>query len=160
LSSERDITFFGVAVYQLIIILIILGICFIAGLLAQTKLARKLIGWMEEMVLDNIPAYRILKNKSQTIIGFEERKSEVVLVKIDDGWQLSFLIEKIGETSCTVFVPDVPDPYSGAVYVVDTKQIIKTAISAKQALMCLRKFGLGAASLLANSKDQLTSPNS
>jgi uncharacterized membrane protein len=80
---------------------------------------------------------------------------EVVLAKIDDGWSLSYLIEKVDDDLYTVFVPGAPNPWSGSVYHVGEKQIVKTDITQKEAMTCLRQLGIGSAAVLEKSKDRL-----
>lgn len=155
LKSVENTTFIGVAVLDLIAILLLLAICFIAGLLAQTKFAKKLISRLEDSVLGLVPGYNVIKNKTQSIVGFEDHPVEVVLARVDDGWQLSFLIEKIDDDLYTVFIPNAPTPFSGSVYHVESNRIIRTAITKKQAIVCIRQFGSGSALLLKNNKELL-----
>jgi uncharacterized membrane protein len=156
LKSFENYTFFGVAALNIIAILLLLAFCFIAGLLAKTRLAKKLISRMEDSILGLVPGYNVIKSKTQSMIGFENQKVEVVLARVDDGWQLSFLIEKVDDNLYTVFIPNAPTPFSGSVYHVESNRIIRTAITKKQAIICIRQFGFGSALLLQNNKELLS----
>ncbi|ANE53405.1 hypothetical protein SY85_09975 [Flavisolibacter tropicus] len=153
LKPIEDITFIGVALYNLIAVILLLAICFIAGLLAKTKPATNLINHLEVSILGLIPGYNVLKNQTHSIVGFEDQTLDVVLARVDDGWQLSFLIEKVHDDLYTVFIPNAPTPFSGSVYHLESDKIIKTTITKKQAIICIRQFGLGSALLLKNNKE-------
>ena len=57
----------GVAVAHVLAIVLLLLICFMAGLLARLALARKAVDALEANVLSRIPAYALLKTKTQSI---------------------------------------------------------------------------------------------
>lgn len=137
-----------VGVRQLVAIVVLLLICFIAGLLARTRIAQRFLNWLEDNVLGLVPGYKMLKNMGEQISGLEAQELKVVLARVDDGWQLSFLIDKIAEDMYTVFVPGSPEPWSGSVYHMEGDKIIWTDITKKQALRCLRQMGFGSADML------------
>ena len=141
----------GIALQELIGILIIILICFGAGLLARTSKAKKLIHKLENGILSFVPGYSFMKNMNENIMGIESNQDlKVILVPTDAGWQFGFLIEQIDENTFTVFIPDAPNPWSGAVVFVDKKDIKNIEISQKEALACIRKLGYGSKELLKN----------
>jgi len=143
--------FLGLALQELIGILLIIIICFIAGLYGRTAKAQKLIQKLENGVLSFIPGYSFIKKTNENIMGFESNEDlKVVLVPTDAGWQFAFLIEQINENNFSVFIPDAPNPWSGSVCFVEKKDIKNTEISQKEALACIRKLGYGAADILKN----------
>ncbi|SHM68272.1 DUF502 domain-containing protein [Flavobacterium chilense] len=141
----------GIAIQELTGTIIIILICFTAGLLARTANAKKLIQKLENGVLSFVPGYSFMKNMNENIMGFESNQDlKVVLVPTDAGWQFAFLIEQIDENNFTVFVPDAPNPWSGSVCFVEKKDIKEVGITQKQALACIRKLGFGSKELLKN----------
>jgi uncharacterized membrane protein len=138
---------------ELVAIIVLLIICFISGLLAQTGIAKRYISWLENSILGHVPGYQFLKNLGKNITGLEEQDIKIVLARVDDGWQLSFLIEQIGKDMYTVFVPGAPNPWSGSVYHMEKDKIIWTHIPKKQALSCLRQLGFGSAQILKDTFD-------
>jgi uncharacterized membrane protein len=152
LKNFPDTNLVGILAFrQVVALLILLIICFVAGLLAQTKTAQRFIGWLDDSVLGFVPGYRFFKNLIGNLTGLEEQDMKIVLARVDDGWQLSFLVEQISDDMYTVFVPGSPNPWSGSVYHLETDKIIWTDIKKKQALSCLRQLGIGSATIL---KDQ------
>ncbi|MCV9930613.1 DUF502 domain-containing protein [Flavobacterium sp. LS1R49] len=139
----------GMALEELIGLLIIITLCFLAGLLSKTKPAKRLIAKLESSVLSLIPGYSFMKNMNENIIGLENSKDlKVVLARVDDGWQFAFLIEQIDKEHCTVFIPNAPSPWSGSIYFMEKERIKETTISQKEALVCIRKLGYGSSKLL------------
>ncbi|MBF4492099.1 DUF502 domain-containing protein [Flavobacterium sp. MR2016-29] len=152
-SHLPRVQFLGLALQELIGILIIIVLCFIAGLLGRTAKAQKLVQKLENGILSFIPGYSFMKNMNENIMGFESKQDlKVILVPTDAGLQFAFLIEQINENNFAVFVPDAPNPWSGSVCFVEKKDIKEIEISQKEALACIRKLGYGSASLL---KDKL-----
>ncbi|WET04821.1 DUF502 domain-containing protein [Flavobacterium sp. YJ01] len=141
----------GLALQELIGILIIIVICFLAGLLARTAKAKELIQKLEDGILSFVPGYSFMKSMNENIIGIESKEDlKVILVPTDAGWQFAFLIEQIDDNNFTVFVPDAPNPWSGSVVFVEKKDIKEIDMTQKQALACIRKLGFGSKELLKN----------
>ena len=141
----------GVAIQELIGILIIILICFIAGILAKTANAKKLVQKLEDGILSFVPGYSFMKSMNENILGFESNEDlKVILVPTDAGLQFAFLIEQVNENQFTVFIPDAPNPWSGSVVFVEKKDITDIQITQKQALACIRNLGYGSKELLKN----------
>ncbi|RED25263.1 putative membrane protein [Flavobacterium cutihirudinis] len=141
----------GIAIQELIGILIIILICLFAGLLAKTMAAKNLVQKLEDGVLSFVPGYSFMKSMNENILGIESNDDlKVILVPTDAGLQFAFLIEQISEEKFTVFIPDAPNPWSGSVVFVDKKDIQDIDITQKQALACIRKLGYGSGELLKN----------
>ncbi|KAF2516007.1 DUF502 domain-containing protein [Flavobacterium foetidum] len=141
----------GIALQELVGIPIIILICFLAGLLARTSKAKKLIQKLENGILSFVPGYSFMKSMNENIMGIESQEDlKVILVPTDAGWQFAFLIEQIDDTNFTVFIPDAPNPWSGSVVFVAKKDIKEIEMTQKQALACIRKLGFGSKELLKN----------
>ncbi|URM38191.1 DUF502 domain-containing protein [Flavobacterium anhuiense] len=141
----------GIALQELAGIIIIILICFVAGLLAKTAKAKNLIQKLEDGILSFVPGYSFMKNMNENIMGLESKDDlKVILIPTDAGLQFAFLIEEINENKFAVFIPDAPNPWSGSVVFVEKKDITDVDISQKQALACIRKLGFGSKVLLKN----------
>lgn len=141
----------GLALQEIVAIIIIVMICLAAGLISRTVFAKKLIQKLEESVLSFVPGYSFMKNMNESIMGIESNENlKVILVPTDAGLQFAFLIEEIDENKFAVFIPDAPNPWSGSVVFVEKKDITEVDISQKQALACIRKLGFGSKNLLKN----------
>ena len=142
---------FGIGVEIIISIVIILFIIYIGGLISKTAKAKKMVGRLEDALLSKIPGYDMIKNMGESFVGFEENTSfQTVLARIEDAWQLAFLIEEIEGEQYAVYVPGAPNPLSGTVYILEKIRIKRTTIPMKSAMKCLHRLGAGSNELLKN----------
>lgn len=140
----------GVEVAKLLAGATIVLFCFLAGLLAQTALAKQLVGWLESAVLSNLPGYEVIKSMGESMVGIErDRAHQAVLARIEEAWQIAFLIERIDGGYIAVFVPDAPNPWSGSVFFITQDRIKSLDLPRAELLKCLNRLGVGSNSLLA-----------
>jgi uncharacterized membrane protein len=133
----------------LLAIAIIVLCCFLAGVLARTVLARKLVRRLETAVLANVPGYELIKGMGESMLGVEKQTGhQVVLARIEDAWQIAFLVERLDSGPVAVFVPGAPNPLSGSVYFMTQDRIKVVDIPASGAMKCLRRVGAGSNALL------------
>jgi uncharacterized membrane protein len=84
------------AVVQIIAVVILIAICFLAGLAARTAFAKKLVNTLESNVLDKIPAYELLKAITQSALSPDEAEClRPAITRFDGSWQLVFEIERL-----------------------------------------------------------------
>jgi uncharacterized membrane protein len=90
--------------------------CFLTGLVAKTRTARKSVDWLEATLLSNLPGYEFMKRFGANMVGLEDDGNhQVVLAQIGEAWQIGFLMETLESGYHAVFVPDAPRPWSGSV---------------------------------------------
>lgn len=122
--------------------------CFLAGLFARTKLATRIGEWLESALLSNIPGYTFMKGLVHDMTGVQGMTTrEVVLARIEDAWQIAFLIERLPDGQVAVFVPGAPSPLSGSIYLMTADRIKPLDVSAAAATKCIKGLGLGAGKL-------------
>jgi uncharacterized membrane protein len=135
----------GVAVAHVLAIVLLLLICFGAGLLARLALARKAVGALEANVLSKLPAYALLKTKTQSMLSAEDIEGmSVVVVRFDDHWQIGFEIERIEGGKTAVFLPGAPDPWSGSVCIADEECVTPLDLPVAAVANMARRLGRGA----------------
>lgn len=139
----------GVGVVTLLAILVIVIFCFLTGLLARTKLAKKIIDWLESTLLSNIPGYTFMKSMGESFAGIDKDQGyETIVARIEDAWQIAFLIERIDGGHVAVFVPGAPSLWSGSVYFMTEDRIKPLDIPKKSVLKCIQRLGAGSNLLL------------
>jgi uncharacterized membrane protein len=139
----------GLRTPMLLAIVVIVLFCFLAGLFARTALAQQFVGGLEEAVLSKIPGYEMLKSTGESILGVEDEEGHpVVLMRLDDAWQIGFRIEELQNGLVAVYIPGAPDARSGSVLFVTPDRVIPAGVSAAPTLKCLRGLGVGARELL------------
>ena len=133
---------------------LLIGVCFVLGLLALTAPARLAIAWLENNCLSKVPGYVFLKGAGESALGIEDGTAyPVVLARIEEAWQFGFLVETLEGGHLAVFIPDAPNPLSGSVFFMGPERVKRSDISAAGALKCLRQLGAGSHAILPNLSD-------
>jgi len=140
---------FGIGAEIIISIILILFLLYLGGLISKTSAAKKIISKLEDNLLSKVPGYDLIKKTSESYAGFDAENSlTTVLARIEDAWQLAFLIEEMEGENYAVYIPGTPNPLSGSVYFLEKERIKKTTIPMKDAMKCLRGLGAGSNNLL------------
>ena len=138
----------GIATANIVTVLILLLLCYFAGLIAGGEPARRLQHFIDDKLLTVFPRYALVKSVTESISGDESNKTlQVVLVQLDDQSQIGFEVER-KEGLVTVFLPGSPDPWSGTVVYVTEDRIRLLDVSFNQVVKSLQRVGLGGADLL------------
>ena len=102
----------------LLSLLLVLALCFLVGVVVRTPWGRALRERMEILFFDRLPGYSLLRSLTQQLAGDSEESTwQPALVEIEDALVPAFIIEELDDGRFTVFVPSVPTPLAGAVYV-------------------------------------------
>lgn len=133
----------GVALGTLVAIAAMVLVCFIAGLLARTRLGRATYTVLENSILGILPQWRMARGLVESFGGERASQIEVVLVPTDAGWCLGFVLEKPLGDWWTVFVPGAPQWTSGAISYARSEQVHPTGLSAAEAILLMRRLGVG-----------------
>jgi uncharacterized membrane protein len=132
-------------------VVVVALVCFLAGLVARTMAAQRVIDALESSVLSKIPAYDYLKQESASALGVAEiAQHPVVFVPMEGGWQLGVQTEALSGGLVSVFVPGAPDPHSGSVFFFSTDNVRPAGVKLAAGLNCLRRCGAGASALGAS----------
>ena len=123
--------------------------CFLAGLAWRLGPARGCIEWLECTLLSNIRGHEFVKGICESMVGFEKNRSyPVVLARIEEAWQIAFLMKSLAGGRHAVFVPGAPNAWSGSVYFMTEERFRRIDMPRTEASRCLRQLGIGAAKLL------------
>ena len=141
----------GINLARLLGIVLIIVVCFAAGLFARTRVAQQFVSWLERTILSNLPGYSLIASLGADAAGVGETRSEmkVVLARIEDSWQLALKVERVDATHSAVFVPGAPDPKSGSVYLMTDDQFKVIDVSIRDAMHVIKGLGIGSKALLA-----------
>jgi uncharacterized membrane protein len=143
-------SFIGLKIPVLLTGIIIVVICFMAGVLARTDLAKRFVQGLEEGLLNKIPGYSLLKDISEDVsVPKDKSTHNAVLVRFDDAWQLGLRIEELADHKhVAVFIPDSPTPQTGSVLIVTSDRVKPTNIPMLKLFSCLKDRGKGIDRLL------------
>jgi uncharacterized membrane protein len=138
----------GISTGTILAIGLIVPFYLLVGLFARTGLARTIVEWLESGFLYNIPGYDFFKGISESLMGYETGYDyPVVLARTEEGWQIGFLMERLGNGHYAVFVRGAPNVWSGSVHLMTEERFQRLEVSRLGAVKCLRRHGIGASGL-------------
>jgi uncharacterized membrane protein len=135
---------------QIIAILLLLALCFAVGAMLRTAIGRSVERALEENVLSRLPGYRTLRSIAQQMADLEDdRGFKPALIEIEEALAPGFVIEEHADGRLTVFVPSVPTPAAGTLYIIDAARVHPVHISVAKMFNCIAQWGTGSGELLA-----------
>jgi uncharacterized membrane protein len=138
---------------NILALLLVLVVCFVVGLAVRTQAGRAIRSRMEVSVFGKIPGYTMIRGLTQRIAGdTSENVWKIALVEIEDALVPAFIIEEFDDGRFTVFVPSVPTPFAGAVYILSAARVHPIDVPFAQALQSISKWGSGSKALVAAMK--------
>ena len=134
---------------NVVALLIVIGACFIAGLVVRTGPGLRAKSVLDRYLLEKIPGYTLLRGLAGRITGHEEGATfAVCLVEIEDALVPAFVVEEHPDGRYTVFVPSVPTPAAGTVYIMDRARVHLVDVPFTTAVSVISKWGAGAGQML------------
>ncbi len=131
-------------------LLLVLFICFLVGVAITTRPGQAVRNQIERTFFERIPGYALLRSLTQQIAGkSRENVWKPALFEGDEGLMPAFIIEEFADGRYTVFVPSIPTPLAGAVYVVDRTKVHPLDVPFTEALKTVSRWGSGAKDLVA-----------
>jgi uncharacterized membrane protein len=139
---------------RLLSLLLLLLVCLIVGLVARSRVGRAMRERMEESVLGKLPGYALFRSLTQRIAGKADDVTwKPALAEIEEALVPAFIIEQLADGRYTVFVPSVPTPLAGAVYVLTPERVHPLSVGFAQAIKTVSRWGAGAKDLVAAMED-------
>ena len=147
---------FGIAPLELEAIGVLLIALIGLGAVARTRAGRRTTRTLENVMLNKIPGYMIMKSMASDLSTSESGKGlRPVLVDFDTNAILGFIVEGNSTTEMlTVFVPGAPSAASGSVMLVPRARVRTLDVSTSSAMRAMKQRGLGLQQL-AERKSQL-----
>lgn len=153
-------TFLGVGMTTILSIAVIVLLCFLFGLVARTAAGKKVRDWLEFTIMGKLPGYALVKGVIQGATGLEnEEDVTIALVRIEDAWQIGFVVEVHSDGHRTVYLPGVPNPASGSIFYMTEDRIRPIDAKMGQLLTVIRHLGIGSKDLLAGKLTPPAAPN-
>jgi uncharacterized membrane protein len=143
----------------LLSLVLVLALCFLVGVAVRTPSGRAIRERMEMVFFERLPGYGLLRSLTQRLAGdSEEHTWQPALVEIEDALVPAFIIEELDDGRLTVFVPSVPTPLAGAVYVLRPERVHILDIPFTQAIRSVSRWGSGSKDLVAAMRTGVTGP--
>ena len=135
---------------QLLSLLLVLLICFLIGAAIRTPFGHTVHEKIETSLFDRIPGYALIRSLTQRIAGESQDSAwRPALAEIEDALVPAFIVEELEDGSFTVFVPSVPTPLAGAIYILSGDRVHPLDIPFTQAIRIVSRWGSGSKDLVA-----------
>jgi uncharacterized membrane protein len=139
----------GIAVVDLLTVVVIVAVCFVAGLFAQTRMGRAFGDRLERAVLGRIPGFTFLKSITRDMVGLGTgTEVAAALARIEEAWVPSFVMEQHASGLFTVFVPSAPAPTAGSIYYLTADRVKLLDVPTSAVVACIMRLGVGSRELL------------
>jgi uncharacterized membrane protein len=133
---------------RLLSLLLVLIMCFLIGVAAGTRTGRVIRERIEKKFFERIPGYAVMRSLTQQLAGDSRDNAwKPALAEIEDALVPAFIIEEFGDGRYTVFVPSIPTPLAGAVYILERNRVHPLDVPFTQALQVVSRWGSGAKGL-------------
>lgn len=141
----------GVALANILAVLCIVVACFLAGLVAKSKLGKATFNLIDAKLLLFFPGYSYLKSLTSSFTDErdEGKVLKPIIAKLDDQSQLAFEVEHADDGTVVVYVPGAPDSRSGNVVYLTPDRVEPLDITFGEVTKSLRQFGRGSAAWLS-----------
>ena len=140
----------GIALANLLALVGVVLICFIAGLLARRAAAGKAIKSLERKVMVNVPGYAMIKGITGGLSNTNNSlEMQAVLLTRGDIQQIGLETERLTDGRSVVYIPSAPDVWTGIIQVVPQAQIQYLDVPVVSIMDFAEQYGRGTEALLA-----------
>jgi uncharacterized membrane protein len=135
---------------QALSLLIVLVICFLIGVAVRARAGQLVRERIERGFFERIPGYALFRSLTQQVAGDNRQNIwKPALAEIEEALVPAFIIEEFEDGRYTVFVPSIPTPFAGAVYILDRERVHPLDVPFTEALKTVSRWGSGAKDLVA-----------
>ncbi len=138
---------------EVLSILLVLVICLAIGACVDTRMGRRVRDWVEKTLFERIPGYGLIRSLTDQVAGQSRGSTwKAALFQSDEGLVPAFIIEELDDGRYTIFVPSIPTPFAGAVYILDRQRVHPLDVPFTDAVKVISRWGSGAKDLVAAMK--------
>jgi uncharacterized membrane protein len=151
LTKVSDGSVLGVSLATIVSVVALLLLCLIAGLVARTMVAQKLVSRLEGSVLGRIPVYGFIKSAAEGITGIQnDENMRPVAVRLDDNTMIGLMTaEQEGLDFVAVYFPGAPTPLSGSVLYVERSRVTPLDTGTLEVFAAMKQLGGDSLGLVA-----------
>jgi uncharacterized membrane protein len=131
-------------------LILVLVACILVGAAVRTSTGRAIQARIERVFFERIPGYALFRSLTQRLAGQGEANVwKPALAEIEDALVPAFIIEELDDGRFTVFVPSIPTPLAGAVYILNRERVHPLDIPFTEAIKAVSRWGAGSKDLVA-----------
>ncbi len=138
----------GIAMANILAVVLILLVCFLAGLAANLPFFARRVARLDRLMIDLVPGYAIVKNLFGGVAKIDDAMQllKPVLLRLDDYEQIAFEIERT-QDRVVVFLPGAPSAWSGSSVYADPARVTPLSLPTHEVISLLRVLGRGSTML-------------
>src|SRR5262249_29915420 len=130
-------------------LVLVLVIFFLVGVGVRTRLGRVLRERIEKSFFERLPGYALFRSLTQRLAGQgQENEWKPALAEIEEALVPAFIVEELDDGRFTVFVPSIPTPLAGAVYILTPERVHPLDVPFTQAIQSVSRWGSGSKDLV------------
>lgn len=134
----------GIALANVVAALLLVLACFLAGLIARTALGGFMTQNLERVVLRKMPGFTFVKTAARGLAGLESDTGVTcALARVEECWVPAFIVEQHRSGLLTVFVPSVPTPAAGAIYLLPEDRVRRLDVPVTAMVPVIMQLGAG-----------------
>ena len=128
---------------------LVLLICLVVGVLIRTAVGRDVRKRVEKTLFSRLPGYNLFQSLTHRIAGdSDEQAWQPALAEIEESLVPAFIVEELNDGRYTVFVPSIPTPFAGTVYILTPERVHKVDVPFAQAVRTISQWGSGSKELV------------
>jgi len=140
-SNLPDERIFGIGMFSLLSLLLILVVCYFAGVLSENKKVKSLFVFIEDNLLVFIPGYTMIKSEASETIKDGDDDWKVVMINEDDDLIFGIEVEKRPNGYSMIFFPEPPDAKSGEMKLMPESKLKRIDLSVNKLVKIIRNYG-------------------
>jgi uncharacterized membrane protein len=142
----------GIAIVNFVVVIVVILICFIAGLLARSTPGRRAFKLLDQKLMEMIPGYAFVKGFAGSIGEGEDKEVlQAVLVKLDDQSMIGFEVERTDNGLVAVYIPGSPSIWAGTIAYMTPDRVEKLDAEFTTVSKTLRTLGRGSNEVFKSS---------
>ena len=135
--------------------LAVLIFCLLVGIVLGTPMGQATRIKMENSLLQKIPGYEMFRSMTRQLAGQSQETSwKPALAEIEEALVPAFIVEELDDGRFTVFVPSVPTPLTGAIYILGAERVHPLNVPFTQAVKVITRWGEGSKDLVAAMQEE------
>jgi uncharacterized membrane protein len=128
----------------------VLLVCLLVGMALRTAVGQDIRTRIESSLLQKIPGYDVIRNMTVQLTGqSHDRAWQPALAEIEEALVPAFIVEEFADGRFTVFVPSVPTPLAGSIYILSPERVHPLNVPFTEALRAVTRWGAGSKELVA-----------
>ncbi|WP_022947371.1 DUF502 domain-containing protein [Methylohalobius crimeensis] len=127
----------------------LVAMSFVAGLILQFGPVRRIKTRVSDSLAERFPFYRFLRGFGENLAQKTGNQPiKAAFAEIEDALVPAFVVEELEDGRYVVFVPSVPNPVQGAIYILVRERVHLIDVGLGRVATCVSHWGVGSEELV------------